>query len=78
VDPASICPSIAVIPILIHVVQAVPKLVAPLERAFSGLTAAEFSMLDKLLRKAIVSFDQSALPLRAAHKPGRVAETALA
>jgi len=46
--------------------QAVPKLIEPLERAFSGLNADEFSMLEQLLRKAIVSFDKSALPLRAA------------
>ena len=46
--------------------QAVPKLVEPLKGAFSGLSADEFSMLDQLLRKAIASFDKSALPLRAA------------
>lgn len=46
--------------------QAVPKLIEPLKRAFSGLSADEFSMLEQLLRKAIVSFDKSALPLRAA------------
>lgn len=46
--------------------QAVPKLVEPLKRAFSGLSSEEFSTLDRLLRKAIASFDKSALPLRAA------------
>ena len=46
--------------------RAVPRLVEPMERAFSGLSAQEFSMLDQLLRKAIVSFDASTKPLRAA------------
>src|SRR5258706_11820073 len=46
--------------------RAVPRLVEPLKRAFSGLSHDEFSMLDELLRKAIVSFDKSALPLRSA------------
>lgn len=58
--------------------QAVPKLVAPLQRAFSGLSPAEFAALDKLLRKAIVSFDKSALPLRAAHKSGKVDQSSFA
>jgi MarR family transcriptional repressor of emrRAB len=43
--------------------QAVPRLIAPLKDAFSGLNAQEFATLDKLLRKAIVSFDKRA-PLR--------------
>lgn len=46
--------------------QAVPRLVEPLKGAFSGLSADEFSTLDRLLRKTIASFDKNALPLRAA------------
>jgi MarR family transcriptional regulator, negative regulator of the multidrug operon emrRAB len=46
--------------------QAVPRLVEPLKGAFSGLNPEEFSTLDRLLRKAISSFDKNALPLRAA------------
>ena len=46
--------------------QAVPRLVDPLKGAFSGLSLDEFSTLDRLLRKAIASFDKNALPLRAA------------
>jgi MarR family transcriptional repressor of emrRAB len=46
--------------------QAVPRLVDPLKSAFSGLSLDEFSTLDRLLRKAISSFDKNALPLRAA------------
>src|SRR5882757_2733251 len=46
--------------------QAVPRLVEPLKGAFSGLSLDEFSTLDRLLRKAIASFDKNALPLRAA------------
>lgn len=46
--------------------QAVPRLVDPLKGAFSGLSPDEFSTLDRLLRKAIASFDKNALPLRAA------------
>jgi MarR family transcriptional repressor of emrRAB len=46
--------------------RAVPKLIEPLKRAFSGLSPDEFTMLDQLLRKAIVSFDKGAQPLRAA------------
>jgi hypothetical protein len=37
----------------------------PLQRAFSGLSAEEFVQLDNLLRKAIKSFDQPAVALRA-------------
>ena len=46
--------------------QAGPRLVDPLTGAFSGLSLDEFSALDRLLRKAIASFDKNALPLRAA------------
>jgi DNA-binding MarR family transcriptional regulator len=45
--------------------DAVPQLAAPLTEAFSGLSPEEFAQLDALLRKAIKSFDKSALPLRA-------------
>lgn len=45
--------------------DAVPQLAAPLTQAFSGLSPEEFAQLDALLRKAIKSFDKSALPLRA-------------
>ena len=48
-----------------NVSDAAPRLAEPLRRAFSGLSAEEFSQLDHLLRKVIKSFDQSALPLRA-------------
>jgi MarR family transcriptional repressor of emrRAB len=44
---------------------AAPKLAEPLQRAFADLTPEEFALLDKLLRKAIISFDKSATPLRA-------------
>lgn len=43
--------------------ETVPRLAEPLNRAFSGLSADEFAMLDRLLRKAIVSFDKNSLPL---------------
>ena len=46
-------------------VNAVPRLAEPLTRAFSGLSAEEFSQLDLLLRKLIKSFDQQAIPFRA-------------
>ncbi len=46
--------------------EAVPKMVEPLKRAFSGLDAEEVALLDRLLRKTIVSFDRGAAPLRAA------------
>lgn len=55
--------------------QAVPKLIEPLKRAFSGLSPDEFLMLDKLLRKAIVSFDKGNLPLGAALKSSQVDES---
>jgi MarR family transcriptional repressor of emrRAB len=45
--------------------RAVPKMVEPLQRAFSGLSPEEFAMLGQLLRKAIVSFDASTKPLHA-------------
>jgi len=47
-------------------IEAVPALIEPLKRAFSGLGPDELATLDRLLRKAIVSFDRGALPLRAA------------
>ncbi len=43
----------------------VPRMVEPLERAFSGLSGAEFAQLDGLLRKLIRSFDNDAVPLDA-------------
>ncbi|MDB5987863.1 MAG: MarR family transcriptional regulator [Nevskia sp.] len=46
--------------------EAGPRLVEPLKRAFSGLDADELASLDRLLRKAIVSFDKGATPLRVA------------
>ena len=46
--------------------KAVPKLIEPLKRAFSDLSPDELALLDKLLRKAIMSFDKGALPLRSA------------
>ncbi len=45
--------------------EAVPKLAQPLQRAFSGLSPEEFVQLDGLLRKAVKSFDEGAVPLRA-------------
>ena len=44
--------------------DAVPRLAEPLTQAFAGLTPEEFDQLGTLLRKAITSFDRSALPLR--------------
>jgi MarR family transcriptional regulator, negative regulator of the multidrug operon emrRAB len=41
--------------------DAVPRLVGPLQRAFAGLDADERSQLDTLLRKCIRSFDGNAL-----------------
>lgn len=58
--------------------QAAPQLIEPLQRAFSGLSADEFSMLDKLLRKAIVSFDKRALPLGAALNDSPMDESVVA
>jgi MarR family transcriptional repressor of emrRAB len=42
------------------VAKAAPQVAEPLKRAFSGLSPAEFSQLDALLRKAITSFDGNA------------------
>jgi MarR family transcriptional regulator, negative regulator of the multidrug operon emrRAB len=47
-----------------NVSDSAPRLAEPLQRAFSGLNAEEFSQLDDLLRKVIRSFDRGALPLR--------------
>ncbi|RJF89414.1 MarR family transcriptional regulator [Oleomonas cavernae] len=44
--------------------RAVPRLAGPLERAFSGLSPEELGTLDRLLRKAVVSFDKSARPFK--------------
>ena len=44
---------------------AVPRVAEPLTRAFGGLSLEEFDQLDALLQKAVKSFDQAALPLRA-------------
>lgn len=46
--------------------EVVPKMIEPLNRAFSGLSPEEFALLDRLLRKLIVSFDQSARAMSAA------------
>lgn len=45
--------------------DAVPKLAEPLQNAFSDLSPEEVAVLDKLLRKTIVSLDKGAHPLRA-------------
>jgi len=45
--------------------SAVPLVAAPLRQAFAGLSAKEVAQLDALLRKAVISFDRPALPLRA-------------
>src|SRR6267378_4054216 len=42
--------------------DAVPRLVGPLQRAFAGLDAREHSQLDALLRKCIKSFDDNSSP----------------
>ncbi len=47
-------------------VAAVPRIVAPLELAFSDLTEEEFATLDGLLRKTVKSFDKGASPMKAA------------
>lgn len=41
----------------------VPQIILPINHAFSGLSEAEVSQLDGLLRKLIISFDQGALSL---------------
>ncbi len=46
--------------------EIVPKMIEPLQRGFSGLSAEEFALLDKLLRKLIVSLDRSARAMSAA------------
>lgn len=46
--------------------EVVPKMAEPLNRAFSGLSAEEFALLDKLLRKLILSLDKGGEALRAA------------
>lgn len=43
----------------------VPKIAEPILRAFSDLTPDEFALLDRLLRKLIVSLDKGAGELRA-------------
>ena len=50
-----------------HKVQeTVPKIAGPLQQGFSGLDDDEMELLNKLLHKLIMSFDQSALSLLAA------------
>lgn len=44
----------------------VPKIIEPLQLAFSGLDTEELALLDKLMRKLIVSLDQNARALSAA------------
>lgn len=44
--------------------EAVPKLAHPLREAFSDLSSEELALLDKLLRKTIVSLDKGAHALR--------------
>ncbi|MGQ0697048.1 MAG: MarR family winged helix-turn-helix transcriptional regulator [Panacagrimonas sp.] len=46
--------------------EVVPQMIEPLNQAFSGLSSDEFTTLDRLLRKLIVSFDQSARAMKAA------------
>ncbi len=43
----------------------VPRIAGPIGRAFSDLTAEEFALLGKLLRKLIVSLDKDAGEIRA-------------
>lgn len=43
----------------------VPRIAEPIRRAFSDLTSEEFALLDRLLRKLIVSLDKGAGELRA-------------
>jgi MarR family transcriptional regulator, negative regulator of the multidrug operon emrRAB len=44
----------------------IPRMAEPIQRAFSDLSAEEFVVLGKLLRKLIVSFDKGAGALSAA------------
>jgi MarR family transcriptional repressor of emrRAB len=44
----------------------VPRIAEPIRRAFSDLAEAELALLNKLLRKLIVSFDKGAGEMRAA------------
>lgn len=44
--------------------EAVPRLATPLKLAFSGLSPEELSILDRLLRKAIISFDKTTQPFQ--------------
>lgn len=44
----------------------VPRIAEPILRAFSGLSGDELALLDKLLRKVIVSMDKGAGELRVA------------
>ena len=46
--------------------EAAPQLREPIENAFSDLDAEEFAVLEKVLRKLIVSLDKSPRALRAA------------
>lgn len=46
--------------------ETVPQIAMPIERAFSDLSAEEIALLDKLLRKLVVSFDKGAAAIRAA------------
>ena len=46
--------------------EVVPKMIEPLSLAFSGLSEGESALLDKLLRKLILSLDQSARAMRVA------------
>lgn len=47
------------------VAQTVPRIAAPIERAFSDLSKDEFALLQKLLRKLIVSLDKGTVHLDA-------------
>ncbi|MBS0370537.1 MAG: MarR family transcriptional regulator [Proteobacteria bacterium] len=43
----------------------VPRIAEPIERAFSDLSSEEFALLEKLLRKLVISLDKGAGELRA-------------
>lgn len=47
------------------VLATVPRIAQPIQRAFSDLSADEFALLNKLLRKLILSLDKGAGELRA-------------